>query len=64
MQIEGKFRVLICTNSAGMGVNYHGVNNIILYGLPREMDTFVQQIGRCGTNGEFGHERILFVEAD
>ena len=60
MTIDGKIRLLICTNSAGMGVNFHGLHNIIHYGLPREMDTFVQQMGRCGRDGEFSNELILY----
>lgn len=39
MAEDGHIRILICTNSAGMGVNFHGANYIIHYGLPREMDT-------------------------
>lgn len=60
MEVDGKIRVLICTNSAGMGVNFCGVHNIIHYGLPREMNTFVQQMGRCGRDGKFSNELILF----
>ncbi|XP_055957654.1 recQ-like DNA helicase blm-1 [Patella vulgata] len=40
MNLEnGNIRVLICTNVAGMGVNFRGVQQIIHYGLPRDMDT-------------------------
>ncbi|XP_056004812.1 uncharacterized protein LOC130050092 [Ostrea edulis] len=60
MTKDGKIRILICTNSAGMGVNFYKVHNIIHYGLPREMDTFVQQMGRAGRDGEFAHELIIY----
>lgn len=60
MAKDGKIRVLICTNSAGMGVNYFGVNNIVHYGLPREMDTLVQQMGRAGRDGSSSHEIIIY----
>lgn len=60
MAVDGKIRILICTNSAGMGVNFFGLNNIVHYGLPREMDTFVQQMGRCGRDGMLSNELILF----
>ena len=59
MSRNGIIRVLICTNSAGMGVNSH-LSNVIHYGLPHDMDTFVQQIGRAGRDGDFSHELILF----
>ncbi|XP_033745061.1 putative ATP-dependent DNA helicase Q1 [Pecten maximus] len=60
MSESGNIRVLICTNSAGMGVNFHDVNNIIHYGLPREMDTFVQQMGRAGRDGGYSNELVLY----
>lgn len=41
MNTDGTIRILVCTN-AGMGVNFHGGNNIIHFNLPRQMDTFVQ----------------------
>ena len=60
MSSNGVIRVLICTNAAGMGVNFFGLNNVIHYGLPYQMDTFVQQMGRAGRDGEFSQELIIF----
>lgn len=60
MAKDGVIRVLICTNFAGMGVNYSFLSNVIHYELPHEMDTFVQQMGRAGRDGHFSHELILF----
>lgn len=60
MAEDGRIRILICTNSAGMGVNFHGANNIIHYGLPMEMDTFVQQMGRGGRDGSLDNELVLY----
>lgn len=45
---DGRIRVLSATSAAGMGVNYKGVNNIIHFGPPKDMDAFVQQLGRAG----------------
>ena len=60
MSSNGVIRVLICTNAAGMGVNFFGLCNVIHYGLPYQMDTFVQQMGRAGRDGEFSQELIIF----
>lgn len=60
MSEDGKIRVLICTNSAGMGVNFQELNHIIHYGIPRQMDTFVQQMGRAGRDGNFANELVLY----
>jgi len=60
MTINGNIRILICTNAAGMGVNFHNVHNIVHYNIPRQMDTFVQQMGRGGRDGHISDELILF----
>lgn len=52
MTKEGKIKILIWTN---------GVHNVIHYGLPREIDTLVQQMGRAGRDGEPSHELIIYV---
>lgn len=56
---SGKIRVLICTNAAGMGVNFKNLNNVIHYGVPHDLDTFVQQMGRAGRDGSFSEEILL-----
>ena len=48
---DGSIKVLIATNAAGMGVNYVGVHRLINFGPPKDMNTFVQQIGRAGRDG-------------
>ncbi|KAK6180902.1 hypothetical protein SNE40_008867 [Patella caerulea] len=37
--LKGTIRILICTNAAGMGINFKGVENVLHFGLPRDMDT-------------------------
>ena len=60
MSLDGQIRILICSNAAGMGINFYGLNNVIHYGLPRSMDTFVQQMGRAGRDGAFSQELVVF----
>ena len=57
---NGAIRVLICTNAAGMGVNFKGVHNVVHFGPPQDMDTFVQQLGRAGRDGEQSQHIILY----
>ena len=57
---DGDIRVLICTNAAGMGVNLKNVHNVVHYGLPRELDTFIQQMGRAGRDGHFSNELVIY----
>ncbi|XP_062599088.1 uncharacterized protein LOC134260556 [Saccostrea cucullata] len=55
----GKIRVLICTNAAGMGVNFKNLHCVIHYGVPHDLDTFVQQMGRAGRDSTFSEEILL-----
>lgn len=45
---NGNVRILIATSAAGMDVNFSNLNQVINYGPPKDMDSFVQQIGRAG----------------
>lgn len=60
MSKDGNIRVLICTNAAGMGVNFHNVHHVVHYKLPRKLDTFVQQMGRAGRDGHLSDELIMY----
>ena len=48
---NGKIRVLIATSAAGMVVNFQAVNNVIHFSPPKDMDSFVQQLGIAGRDG-------------
>ncbi|XP_061193817.1 ATP-dependent DNA helicase RecQ-like [Saccostrea echinata] len=60
MNKNGNIRILICTNAAGMGVNFYNAYHIVHYKLPRKLDTFVQQMGRAGRDGKLSDELILY----
>ena len=57
---DGNIRVLIATSAAGMGVNFKGVYNVINYGPPKDMDSFVQEFGRAGRDGKTSMALLLF----
>ena len=57
---NGQVRVLICTTAAGMGVNFAGVENVINFGPPQELDTLVQQQGRAGRTGNQAHHLLIY----
>lgn len=60
---KGVIRILICTNAAGMGVNFSGVYNVVHFGPPREIDTYVQQMGRAGRDGVQSQDIIIYKPA-
>jgi superfamily II DNA/RNA helicase len=57
---NGNIRVLVSTSSAGMGVNFKDLQNIVHFSPPRDMDTFIQQMGRAGRDGKASHELLLY----
>lgn len=57
---EGKIRILIASSAAVMGVSYKAVNNVVNYGPPKDMDNFLQQIGRAGRDGTSSKSLLLY----
>ena len=57
---NGQIRILIATSAAGMGVNFVGVNDVINFGPPKDMDTFVQQFGRAGRDGSSAMAILIY----
>ena len=49
---EGICRVVIASTALGMGVNISDVRQVIHYGPPRQIEDFVQEIGRAGRDGK------------
>ncbi len=58
---DGQIRILFATNAAGMGVNFEDTHQVVHFGVPTDMDTYVQQLGRAGrSNSSQGHSLILY----
>ena len=57
---KGTVRLVFATSALGMGVNFSNVRTIIHYGPPREMEDFVQQIGRAGRDGQPSKAVLLY----
>ena len=48
---ESRIRLIVATCALGMGVNIPDVELIIHYGIPTEVESYVQEIGRGGRDG-------------
>jgi len=45
---SGDCRVLVATDVASRGLDITGINLVIQYDFPRDLDSYVHRVGRCG----------------
>ena len=57
---NGKCRVIFCTNALGMGINFPDIRYVVHYGPPRNVEDFLQEIGRSGRDGKSAMAILLF----
>ncbi len=60
---NGKFRVLVATDIASRGIDVKGIELVINYDLPDDIENYVHRIGRTGRAGLMGHA-ISFAAPD
>ncbi|WP_208588117.1 RecQ family ATP-dependent DNA helicase [Gracilibacillus suaedae] len=56
--------VICCTNAFGMGINKKDIQLVIHYHFPSQIESFIQEIGRAGRDGQEAVSVILFHEYD
>lgn len=57
---DGVCRVVFASTALGIGVNLQDVRQGIHYGPPRQVEDFVQEIGRAGRDGNPAKSLLLF----
>lgn len=58
---DGACRLVFATNALGMGINFPDVRMVINYGPPRDIEEFVQEIGRGGRDGQAAQAILLYT---
>ncbi len=62
--INGKIRVIVCTNAFGMGIDKPDVRTVIHYDLPDCLENYYQEAGRAGRDGNKAYAVAVYQSKD
>jgi superfamily II DNA helicase RecQ len=64
MNPKGHIRIVFCSASFSMGLNLRHLDNVIHYGVPTDLDEYLQQTGRAGRDENHQAHAIVLHHSD
>jgi ATP-dependent DNA helicase RecQ len=62
--MAGEVPIMVATNAFGMGIDKADIRYVVHYDLPASLDSYYQEAGRAGRDGEKASCVLLFQRAD
>jgi ATP-dependent DNA helicase RecQ len=62
--MAGEHRVMVATNAFGLGIDKSDIRFVLHYQLPPGLESYYQEAGRAGRDGEASSCTLLFLRSD
>lgn len=62
--ISSSFTLITATSAFGMGIDIPTIRLVIHYGLPRNLESFIQESGRAGRDGKAAQSLVLYTREE
>lgn len=62
--LAASFNIIVATTAFGMGIDMPSIRLVIHLGLPRALESFVQESGRAGRDGKAAQSLLLYTREE